>query len=61
LRQGRQFDSQELLVLAHPDVIDRLLGEDSTVLAELESELARPIRLQSEGLYDADRFDVVLV
>ncbi|MFZ9993682.1 MAG: ribonuclease G [Steroidobacteraceae bacterium] len=61
LRQGRQFDSQELLVLAHPDVIDRLLGEESTVLAELESGLARPIRLQSEALYDADRFDVVLV
>ncbi len=61
LRQGHQFSSRELLVLAHPDVIDRLLGEDSTVLAELESALARPIRLQSEGLYDADRFDVVLV
>lgn len=61
LRQGRQFSSRELLVLAHPDVIDRLLGEESTVLAELESALARPIRLQAEGLYDADRFDVVMV
>lgn len=61
LRQGRQFSSRELLVLAHPDVIDRLLGEESTVLAELESTLARPIRLQAENLYDVDRFDVVLV
>jgi ribonuclease G len=61
LRQGTQFDSRELLVLAHPDVIERLLGEDSSVLAELESALTRPIRLQSEALYDADRFDVVLI
>ena len=61
LRQARQFDSRELLVLAHQDVVDRLLGEESTVLAELEAGVGRPIRLQSETLYDADRFDVVLV
>lgn len=60
LRQARQFSSRELLVLAHQDVVERLLGEESTVLAELESEVARPIRLQSESLYGVDRFDVVL-
>jgi ribonuclease G len=60
LRQARQFSSREVLVLAHQDVVERLLGEESTVLAELESEVARPIRLQSESLYGVDRFDVVL-
>ena len=60
LRQGRQFESKELLVLAHADVIERLLGEESAVLAELESTLQRPIRLQAEALYDIDRYDVVL-
>jgi ribonuclease G len=61
LRQARQFPSRELLVLAHQDVVERLLGEESTVLAELESDVARPIRLQTEALYEVDRFDVVLV
>ena len=50
LRQSRQFGSRELLVLAHQDVVDRLLGEDSAVLAELETTSGRPIRLQSESL-----------
>jgi len=61
LRQSRQFGSRELLVLAHQDVVERLLGEESTVLAELEASVGRPIRLQTEALYDADRYDVVLV
>ena len=60
LRQARQFTSRELLVLAHQDVIDRLLGEDAAALAELEPAVGRPIRLQSEALYDVDQFDVVL-
>ena len=61
LRQARQFESRELLVLANCDVVERLLGEESTVLAELEANVGRPIRLQTEALYDADRYDVVLV
>jgi ribonuclease G len=59
LRQARQFTSRELLVLAHQDVVERLLGEESTVLAELESQVGRPIRLQAETLYAVDRYDVV--
>jgi ribonuclease G len=60
LRQARQYSSRELLVLAHQDVIERLLGEDAAALAELEPVVGRPIRLQSESLYDVDQFDVVL-
>ena len=59
-RQARQFVSRELLILAHQDVVERLLGEDSAVLAELEAEAARPIRLQAESLYEVDQYDVVL-
>jgi len=61
LRQARQFSSRELLVLAHQDVVERLLGEESAVLGELEGAVGRPIRLQDESLYDIDRYDVVLV
>jgi ribonuclease G len=60
LRQSRQFESRELLVLAHQDVVERLLGEESGVLAELEGAAGRPIRLQAESLYSIDRYDVVL-
>jgi ribonuclease G len=61
LRQHRQFDFQELLVLARPNVIERLLDEESASIAELEELTGKPIRLQSEGAYAPDQFDVVLM
>jgi ribonuclease G len=61
VRQSRQFASRELLILAHQDVVDRLLDEESATLAELEGQVGRPIRLQVEALYGVDQFDVVLV
>jgi len=61
VRQSRQFASRELLILAHQDVVDRLLDEESTTLAELEAQVARPIRLQVEGLYGVDQYDVVII
>ena len=61
LRQHRQFDFQELLVLARPQVIERLLDEDSAGIAELEEVTGKPIRLQSEALYSPEQFDVVLM
>ncbi len=61
LRQNRQFDFQELLVLACPEVVELLVDEESASLAELEELTAKPIRLQSESLYAQDQFDVVLM
>jgi len=61
LRQHTQFDVQELLVLARPDVIERLLDEESASVAELEEQTGTPIRLQSESMYAPDQFDVVLM
>ena len=60
VRQSRQFQTRELLILAHQNVVDRLLDEDSAVLAELEHQIGRPIRLQVEALYGFDQYDVVL-
>jgi ribonuclease G len=60
VRQSRQFQSQELVILAHQDVVDRLLEEEAPVLAELEAQIGRPIRLQAEPLYGIDQYDVVL-
>jgi ribonuclease G len=61
VRQSRQFASRELLILAHQDVVDRLLDEESATLGELEAQIGRPIRLQVESLYGVDQYDVVLV
>jgi ribonuclease G len=61
LRQARQFEFQELMVLAHQDVIERLLDEESAALAELEVHTRKPIRLQTEALYNQDQYDVVLM
>jgi len=58
-RAARQFEAKGFLVLAAPHVIERLVGEESMGLAELEASLNRPIRLQSEPAYLQENFDVV--
>lgn len=59
LRQARQFEFQELRVLAHPEVLEMIVDEESASLAELEEQTGRPILLQAEELYAQDQFDVV--
>ncbi|MGH8278489.1 MAG: ribonuclease G [Gammaproteobacteria bacterium] len=59
LRVARQFEVRELRVLAAPEVIDLLLEEESTALADLGTEIEKPIRLQAETLYTREQFDVV--
>lgn len=61
VRQHRQFDFQQVLVLARPEVIERLLDEESVGVAELEELTQVPIRLQSDAAYVPDQFDVVLM
>jgi ribonuclease G len=60
-RQARQFECRQLMVLAHQDVIERLLDEESAALGELELSTGKPIRLQTETLYTVDQYDVVLM
>ncbi|MDP7661635.1 MAG: Rne/Rng family ribonuclease, partial [Gammaproteobacteria bacterium] len=60
-RQHRQFKFEELVVMAHQDVIELLLDEESSGLAELEELTGKPIRLQAETMFAPDRFDVVLM
>jgi ribonuclease G len=61
LRQHSQFKFTELVVLAHQDVVELLLDEESAALAELEDLTGKPIRLQTETMCERDRFDVVLM
>ena len=61
LREARQFDAEQLLVLASQEVVDLLLDEESTALAELEAFIDKPIKFQVEALYTQEQFDVVLL
>jgi ribonuclease G len=61
IRQSRQFDFEEVLVLAHQDVIEMLLDEQASSFVELEVQTGKSMRLQPESLYLQDQFDVVLM
>ncbi|MDX1571506.1 MAG: ribonuclease G [Xanthomonadales bacterium] len=60
-RAVRQFEATELLVMAAPTVVDRILDEESATLADLEGQIAKTIRFQSEDQYTQEQFDVVLL
>ena len=61
LREARQFDARELLVLASQEVVDLLVDEESASLAELEDFIDTPIRFQAETMYTQEQYDVVIV
>ena len=61
LREARQFDAKELLVLASQEVVDLLVDEESASLAELEDFIDIPIRFQAESMYTQEQYDVVIV
>jgi ribonuclease G len=61
LREFRQFDAKEFLILASQDVVDLFLDEESESLAELQEFINLPIRFQVENLYTQEQFDVVLL
>jgi len=58
-RQSSQPPARELLILAHADVVERLLETEAETLGELEAQVGAPIRLQVEALYGVDQFDLV--
>jgi ribonuclease G len=59
LRESRQFDARQLLVLASQEVVDLLLDEESASLAELEAFIGKPIKFQVESLFTQEQYDVV--
>jgi len=61
MREVRQFDANKLLVVASQDVVDMLLDEESSSVAELEEFIGRPISFQVESLYMQEQYDIVLL
>jgi ribonuclease G len=61
MRASRQFEADGLLVLAAPQVVDRILEEQSGAVAEVQELIGKTIRFQREEQYSREQFDVVLV
>ncbi len=62
LREARFYDeAQQLLVMANQDVVDRLLDEEAANLAELETFIDIPVKLQVEQHLSQESYDVVPV
>ena len=62
LREARIYDeAQQLLVMANQDVVDRLLDEEADNLAELETFVKIPVKLQVEAHFSPETYDVVPV
>ena len=61
LREVRQFDAKKLLVVASQNVVNKLVDDESTSVAELETFIGRPITFQVETLYTQEQYDIVLL
>jgi len=61
LREAREFGAEEYLVVASQSVIDLLLEDESTGLADLQDFIKKTIKLQVEPSYHQEQFDVVLM
>jgi ribonuclease G len=60
LREERAYNNDQYLVLASQAVVDRLLDEESSNVADLEEFIGKPIRFQVEPIYNQEQFDVIL-
>ena len=60
VREHRQFNPREFRIVAAPDVIDLFLEEENQFLAQLGDFIAKPIKLQAEGSFRQEQYDIVL-
>lgn len=61
IREVRQYNVQQLLVLASNEVVEMLLDEEADMLAELETFLSVQIKFRAEAEYNQEQYDVVLL
>jgi len=59
MREARAFEAKGYLVMASQTVIDMLLDEESTGLADLQEFIGKPIHLQVEPTQNQESYDVV--
>ena len=61
LRMARTYDNEKFLVLASQVVVDRLLDEEASYVADLEAFIQRTIEFRVEALFHQEQYDIVLV
>lgn len=61
VREAQSYENESFLILASQSVVDRLLDEESTSVADLEQLLGKTIRFQVESMYSQEQYDVVLL
>lgn len=61
IRESRAYENDAYLVLASQTVIDRLLGEESGNVADLERYIGKTLQFQVEPLYPQEKYDLILL
>ncbi len=59
VREARQYRIQQLLVIAAPDVIERLLDEEAFWVSEIEKALAIQLHFRADSTYTQEQFDLI--
>lgn len=59
--EGRAYPCEKLMVVAHPSLIDLMLGEESESVARLESFLHKEIVLKSDAQFTPDHYEIALI
>lgn len=59
IRVAKAYPSNKYRVLANQKIVDRLLDEESSNVADLETYIGKAISFQIENIYSQDQYDVV--
>lgn len=59
--QARQFNAQGFSVIAHPAVVDRLMEEEASALAQLEASIGKKVALQVDFNGAQEAYEVILM
>jgi len=58
--EARAYPCEKLMVIAHPNIIDLLLGEENEGVLQVEAFLNKQISLKSDEDFASDHYEVVL-
>ena len=61
LREARAYEADSLMVLASQEVVDRLLDEESSSVADLEEFSGKSVQFRVEPMYSQEQFDIILL
>ena len=60
IREDRQFKARGYRIVASSNVVELLLDEEASSLADLQDFIERPISLQADPYYNQQQYDIVL-